>query len=209
LTEARRKLVLVGAVREMAVLADRLGWSIAIVVDPALTTRKAWAGCGEVHVRDDEAMARAIDIGVLDVAFATDQPALRKKLYHQWRDRGFRAPNLLGEEFGPGCGLADGIVVQASATMSCDLTLGVGARVNMRGVVMHDCVLEPFATVAPNATLLGHVHVGECAYIGAGSVVLPGRSIGSDAVVGAGAVVTRDVMSGQVVIGVRATELRR
>ena len=37
------------------------------------------------------------------------------------------------------------------------------------------------------------VHIGNCVWIGAGAVVLPGTHIGGSAVIGAGSVVTRDL----------------
>ena len=50
--------------------------------------------------------------------------------------------------------------------------------------------------------------IGEGAWIGARSVVLPGVSIGNGAVVAAGAVVTRDVPANTLVGGVPAQHLR-
>jgi acetyltransferase-like isoleucine patch superfamily enzyme len=41
-------------------------------------------------------------------------------------------------------------------------------------------------------------------YLGAGSIILPGITVGQRAVVGAGAVVTRDVPPGKIVVGVPA-----
>jgi maltose O-acetyltransferase len=45
------------------------------------------------------------------------------------------------------------------------------------------------------------VEIGENVWIGGGAIILPGVTIGNDAVVGAGAVVTRDVASGETVVG--------
>lgn len=45
------------------------------------------------------------------------------------------------------------------------------------------------------------VHIGENAWIGGGSIILPGVSIGADAIVGAGSVVTADVPAGVTVYG--------
>ena len=45
-------------------------------------------------------------------------------------------------------------------------------------------------------------------YLGAGSLILPGVTVGERAVVGAGAVVTRDVPPGKVVLGVPARVVR-
>jgi acetyltransferase-like isoleucine patch superfamily enzyme len=52
----------------------------------------------------------------------------------------------------------------------------------------------------PSDTLLG-VEIFEYAVVGAGSVILPGKTIGKDALVGAGAVVTKDVAEGMAVVG--------
>ncbi|RLF92878.1 hypothetical protein DRN50_08190, partial [Thermococci archaeon] len=47
------------------------------------------------------------------------------------------------------------------------------------------------------------------ARVGANSTILPGIVIGENAIVGAGSVVTRDVKSGEVVVGVPAKKLSK
>ena len=46
------------------------------------------------------------------------------------------------------------------------------------------------------------------ARVGANSTILPGLEIGENAIIGAGSVVTRDVKSGEVVVGIPAKKLR-
>ncbi len=45
------------------------------------------------------------------------------------------------------------------------------------------------------------VHIGNKVWIGAGSVILPGVTIGDGSVIGAGSVVTKDIPSGVVAVG--------
>ncbi len=50
-------------------------------------------------------------------------------------------------------------------------------------------------------TRVGRVVIGRRAFVGAGSVILPGTTIGDDAIVGAGSVVCRDIPAGTVAVG--------
>ena len=50
----------------------------------------------------------------------------------------------------------------------------------------------------------GTIRVGDDAWLGAGSIILPGVSIGTGAIVGAGAVVTKDVPDWALVAGIPA-----
>jgi UDP-N-acetylglucosamine acyltransferase len=59
--------------------------------------------------------------------------------------------------------------------------------------VAHDTVIGDGVTLASTVTMGGHVHIGEKANIGLGTVVHQRRVIAAGAMVGMGSVVTRDV----------------
>lgn len=76
-------------------------------------------------------------------------------------------------------------------------------------------------TIAPRVTILAHdasskkrsgggytkiglVRIGDRAFIGAGALILPGVTIGSDSIIGAGSVVTHDIPSDSIAVGVPA-----
>ncbi|MEG9249757.1 sugar O-acetyltransferase [Arthrobacter sp. Soc17.1.1.1] len=52
------------------------------------------------------------------------------------------------------------------------------------------------------------VHIGSNVWIGGGAQIMPGVTIGDDTVIGAGSVVTRDIPSGVVAVGVPCRVLR-
>lgn len=77
-------------------------------------------------------------------------------------------------------------------------------------------------TISSNVTILAHdattkrrlgyskagrVEIGNRAFIGAGSIILPGVTIGDDVIVGAGTVVTKDIACGKIVCGNPAREM--
>lgn len=53
------------------------------------------------------------------------------------------------------------------------------------------------------------IHIGNRVWIGAGSIILPGITIGDDTVIGAGSVVTKDIPSGVVAVGNPCRVLRK
>lgn len=102
-----------------------------------------------------------------------------------------------------------GSFVAALAVVGPAARMGESVIVNHGAVVDHDCVVGAFTHIAPHATLGGAVHIGRRVMVGAGANVLPGVRVGDDSTIGAGAVVTRDVPSGAIWVGVPAAPLSR
>ena len=101
-----------------------------------------------------------------------------------------------------------GSVVMASAVINCGSKVGRHVIINTAASVDHECVIEDFVHISPNATLCGNVSVGEGAHIGAGATIIQGIHIGKWATIGAGAVVIRDVPDFAMVVGNPAKVIR-
>ena len=81
----------------------------------------------------------------------------------------------------------------AGSVIQTDARIGSHAIINTSASIDHDCVVGSYAHIAPGAVLTGIITVENGSFIGAGTVVIPGKRIGEWATVGAGATVVRDI----------------
>lgn len=101
----------------------------------------------------------------------------------------------------PSARIGHGVVVMAQCTLNADAVIGDHAIINTGAIVEHDSQVSDYAHVAPHATLTGAVTVQEGAMVGAGTAVIPGKSIGKWSVIGAGATVINDIPSYSTAVG--------
>ena len=97
--------------------------------------------------------------------------------------------------------VGEGTVVMAGVRVNPDVRIGRHCIVNTCASIDHDCVLEDFVHISPNATLSGNVTVGEGTHIGAGASIIQGIKIGKWCTIGAGAAVIRDIPDHSTAVG--------
>jgi sugar O-acyltransferase (sialic acid O-acetyltransferase NeuD family) len=100
-----------------------------------------------------------------------------------------------------------GSVILAQAAVNPGAKLGAGCIINTGATVDHDCILADGVHVSPGAHLAGGVKIGHASWLGIGSSVREGVSIGDHVTVGAGAAVVRDVPDNTTVVGVPAAPI--
>jgi len=108
-------------------------------------------------------------------------------------------PSAIISEFAQ---IDDGTVIFHRSIVQSGCSVGKHCILNTMSSIDHDCVLEDFVHISPNAVLCGNVKVGEGTLIGAGASVIPGIHIGKWCVIGAGAAIIDDVPDNAVVVGV-------
>jgi sugar O-acyltransferase (sialic acid O-acetyltransferase NeuD family) len=101
-----------------------------------------------------------------------------------------------------------GSVLLAHVVLTAAVRIGAHVAVMPQVTLTHEDVVDDFATIASGASLGGSVHIQQAAYIGAGALIGERRTVGAFSLVGMGAVVTHDVPSGEVWVGVPARQLR-
>jgi sugar O-acyltransferase (sialic acid O-acetyltransferase NeuD family) len=108
----------------------------------------------------------------------------------------------------PDCLIGPGCVLLAQIALTATVTLGAHVAVMPQTVLTHDDVVEEFTTIASGVRLGGRVHIGRCAYLGAGALVRESVRVGGGALIGLGSVVLNDVPPGEVWVGAPARRLR-
>lgn len=94
-----------------------------------------------------------------------------------------------------------GSVVMPQTVINAEARVGMHCIINSGSVIEHDCVLEDYVHISPNASLAGNVTVGEGTQIGIGASIIQGIRIGKWAKIGAGSVVIRDIPDYAVAVG--------
>lgn len=94
-----------------------------------------------------------------------------------------------------------GAVVGPFCTISTNVIIGEFVTLNCRSGLGHESVIGDFSTLLGSNQVNGNVKVADHVLLGAGSIIHPGRSIGSAATVGIGSVVLTNVKEKSVVFG--------
>lgn len=101
--------------------------------------------------------------------------------------------------------IANDVVFSKSVIVSAayDITIGSGVTIGSYSLIVDNnhCFDDPDASVMDQGLSGKPVEIGDNAWIGGHTVVLPGVRIGRGAIVGAGSVVTKSVEDYQVVVG--------
>lgn len=105
--------------------------------------------------------------------------------------------------------VSKGCTVLANAVIHTNTAVGMGCIVNTAAIIEHDCVVEDFVNISPKAAMAGHTRIGQKSFLGIGSTIIDGITIGEETVIGAGAVVIRDIPSDSVAVGVPAKVVKK
>lgn len=104
----------------------------------------------------------------------------------------------------PTAAISEGCTVLAYTVVNTNASVGRGCIINTGAVIEHDCVIGDFNNISPNTAIAGHTKTGRKCFLGIGSTVINGVTVGENVVIGAGAVVIRDVPGDVTVAGVPA-----
>ena len=158
----------------------------------------------DLNYLGDESKSETIErLQSYNYALAIGDNLIREKIFRQLTEKLHNPINAIHPEatLSSSVKLGDGVVVAAQSAINALAELGDGVICNTGCVIEHECTIGNFSHIAPSATLLGNVNVGERCLIGGNSTINPGITIGDNVVVGAGSVILEDIPSNVVVAG--------
>lgn len=97
--------------------------------------------------------------------------------------------------------LGEGSIVCAGTILTCNISIGKHAQLNLHTSIGHDCRIGDFFTTAPGARISGNCAVGDCVYFGTNAAARQGLRICDDVTVGMGTMVLNDISRQGVYVG--------
>lgn len=107
------------------------------------------------------------------------------------------------------CDFAPGVYVGPGVVGTVNVSLARHSMINFGATIGHEATVGDYSVINPGANISGGVEIGSEVLVGTGAKVLQYLKVGDCAVVGAGAVVTKDVLSREVVVGIPAKPQKR
>ena len=165
------------------------------------------------YLGTDDALPELLAQGHRRVFVALGDSKPRERCIRHAVEMGFTAHALVADsaQVARTAMIGAGAAVLRGAIVGAFTEVGEGAIINTGASIDHNCLIGPYAHIAPGTHLAGNIEIGAHAFLGVGTSVVPGVKIGAGAIVGAGAVVISDIPDGRTVVGVpaRRTDLTK
>ncbi|WP_299702425.1 acetyltransferase [uncultured Pontibacter sp.] len=125
---------------------------------------------------------------------------------------GFNFPNLIHPTFtgsSKSIKIGNGNIITAGCVFTVDIKIGSYNIFNLSSTVGHDSVIGNFNVINPGVNISGGVIIGDRNLLGVNSTVLQYLNIGDNSILGAGAVLTKDLLSNALAVGIPAKVLKQ
>ncbi|MCE2930660.1 MAG: acetyltransferase [Vampirovibrionales bacterium] len=216
-TSNRPPLLLIGAGGHAKVVLEEFkdAWDFqAVISDTSLSeTQTAYfeAQGLEVLVESEELYNAFLAKNVTHAVIAVGDNEARQKIAEALLAAGFSFPNLIH----PKALVAStaeissvGVQILAGSHVGASASIGKHTIVNHHAIVEHDAVVGDAVHVAPHAVLLGGASLASGSLLGANATILPNVAVRANASIGAGGVVTKDIHTSGVYIGIPAIQVQ-
>ncbi len=166
---------------------------VAVISPEDISQRRVFKGM--THLKNDQDVLAFNKNQVLLVNGIGMMPksGFKRDINEYFLSLGYRFETVIADSalVSPFSTIEIGAQILPMAIIQTGATVGSHSIINTGALVEHDSCVGAYNHIAPKATLCGQVKTEDNVYVGAGSTVIQGVSIGSNAIVGAGAVLTK------------------
>ncbi len=103
----------------------------------------------------------------------------------------------------------EGAIITAGAILTCNISIGKHAHINLHTTIGHDCEIGDFFTTAPSVNISGNCLFGDRVYFGTNSAIREKTKVCGDVVVGMGAMIVKNIDEPGIYVGNPAKKLVR
>lgn len=176
-------IILIGAGGHAKVVVQALesrGYFLRGYVDP---TPAKWLDKHHIpHLSQDQLAALLPSCPQLAIGFLglnCDSLKRRLTLQKDCEKKGGIFPPVLhrAAHISPSSCISPGAQVLTAAIIHPHATIGAAAVINTAAIIEHDATIGEGSHIAPRATVLGGASVGSCCFLGAGSVLIQGKTL--------------------------------
>ncbi|EIO9264165.1 acetyltransferase [Vibrio alginolyticus] len=208
--EVNLPIVMIGGGGHASVLAEILltqGRDILAVISPEdVSQRSVFKGISILEKDKDILRFDKDKILLVNGIGMMPKSGFKKKINEYFLSLGYHFETVIADSafVSPFSKIEIGAQILPMAMIQTGATVGSHSIINTGALVEHDCKIGAYNHIAPKATLCGQVETKESVYVGAGSTVTQGISIGSGAIVGAGASLTKSLEENTIAYPARA-----
>ncbi|MDA0120164.1 acetyltransferase [Vibrio sp. T11.5] len=209
--ELNLPIVMIGGGGHASVLAEILltqGREILAVISPDdVSQRTVFKGISILEKDEDILKFDKDKVLLVNGVGMMPKSGFKQKINEHFLSLGYQFETIIADSalVSPFSKIEAGAQILPMAIIQTGATVGSHSIINTGALVEHDCKIGAYNHIAPKATLCGQVETNENVYVGAGSIVIQGISIGSGAIVGAGACLTKPLECDAVLYPPKAT----
>ncbi|EAI8831734.1 UDP-N-acetylbacillosamine N-acetyltransferase [Campylobacter coli] len=152
-----------------------------------------------------------ISLPKYDVFIAIGNNEIRKKLFNQISDSGFKIVNLIHKSaiISQSVDIAEdaGILIMPYVVVNARAKIEKGVILNTSSVIEHECIVGEFSHISVGAKCAGNVKIGKNCFLGINSCVLPNLSLADDSILGGGATLVKSQSEKGIFVGVPAKRM--
>lgn len=145
------------------------------------------------------------------VTIAVGEPSTRITMMEKALDAGLVLANAISPHafLSPLCEIGAGVTIAPFCSIQARAKIEINATVNTMSIIGHDVLVKTGAVISSMVNLGGAVQCGAHSYIGMGTSVKEGLTIGKWSIISMGSVVYKDIPDAVIAVGNPARPSRR